>query len=429
MAVKYRNDVTDYVMPSGESARLVVTLASANRESYDVTAEVDGEPPMTGQFFLNPEWHLPAQRPPSVKSYQADPGQDIGAQLFSALFSGSLSRAWAQARDRARAKGGLHIVIRTTSPEVQSLPWELLSDTTLTSSEHVAISEGWSVVRDIRGPEGRGRAGREAPVPRTQLAVTALTTPVPGIDQESDVRLLREAFGAAAVTARKDVDRRTLLGEVASDTANLVHIMGSGRQGRLVQDLALDYRSAEQLVVVSAREIIAAAARAEQLDLLVLAACETDQLAAQLAEVVPAVIGIRGMISNDGCEVFLAGLYHALASGSTVIQAVAAGRAQQVSFSSSLGDEWAQPVLYVSVDAPMLVTVPVTQPPSEPVVLPGAASDDEQMSRLAIQIKQANLRALRAQWGSVEASNIPAVVAGQIESLTRELKGLTGGAP
>jgi hypothetical protein len=429
MAVKYRNDVTDYVMPFGEPARLVVTLASSNRDVYDVTAEVDGEPPLTGQFTFNPEWQVQSQRPSSAKSYQADPAQDVGAQLFSALFSGSLSRAWAQARDRARAKGGLHIVIHTASPEVQRLPWELLSDTTLTSSEHVAISEGWSVVRDIQERGASGRPGRDTLTPRAQIAVTVLTTPVPGIDQESDIRILTEAFGHDAVTARRDVDARTVLAEVASSNTNLVHIMGTGRQGRVAQDLALDYRNPDQIVVVSARELMGAAAKADQLELLVLAACETDQLAAQLAEVVPAVIGIRGTISNDGCEVFLAGLYRALASGSTVIQAVAAGRAQQVSFSSSLGDEWAQPVLYLSVDAPMLLAAPVEPPSPEPVVLPGSASDDEQVTQLTVQMKRANLRALRTQWGSVETSNIPAIVASQMEALTRELEGLTGDAP
>lgn len=312
---------------------------------------------------------------------------------------------------------------------MHGLPWELLSDTTLTSSEHVAISEGWSVVRDVRERDAAGSEGRMTPTPRPQLAVLALTTPVPGIDQDSDVRILREAFGSPAVTARKDVDPRTLLAEIGSDTANVVHVLGSGLQGRrFAQDLALDYRNPDQVVVVTDRQLVGAAAKAQQLDLLVLAACETDQLAAQLAEVVPAVIGIRGTISNDGCQVFLSGLYHALASGSTITRAVAAGRAQQVSFSSSLGDEWAQQVLYLSSDAPLVAAVSVTQPSPEPVVLPGSASLDEQKNQLAVQMKRANLRALQQQWGSVEPATIPAIVQSQIASLTRELEELTGGA-
>lgn len=429
MAVKYRNDVTDYITPSGAPARLLVTLTPSTGIAYAVMAQIDDEPPMTGQFLVNPEWQTQT-RQPQPKSYPTDPTQDVGAQLFSALFSGSLSRVWAQARERARAKGGLTIIVRTPSPQVHSLPWELLSDTTLTSSEHVAISEGWSVVRDVRDPGRGGRPDPDAPTPRTQLAVTALTTPVPGVDQESDIRILHDAFGPDAVTARKDVDPHSLLAEIASDGTNLMHIMGSGRQGRgYVQDLALDYRNPDQITVVSGRELMGAAAKADQLDLLVLAACETDQLAAQLAGVVPAVIGIRGMISNDGCQVFLAGLYHALSSGSTVTQAVAAGRAQQVSFSSSLGDEWAQPVLYLSVDAPLLLTTPSEEAPPEPVVLPDATSDDEQLSQLVVQMKQANLRELQTRWGSVEASTIPSVVTGQIESLTRELKSLRGNEP
>lgn len=425
---KFWTDASDSIAPPGEPARLVVTLTPLTTDLYAVTAEIEREPPMTGQFVVNPDWQFQGERRSTVQSFPTDPGQDVGAQLFSALFSGSLSRVWAQARDRARTKNGLHIVIRSSSQQVHSLPWELLSDTTLTSSEHIAISEGWSVIRDIRKPDAAHEPGRNAPTPRDHLEVVALTTPSSGASQQSDIDILIEAFGRDAVTAKTDADKDTVLAELSSESANIVHILGTGRQERsFVQDLVLSDTGAQQVVTVSGPQLTAPAANAERLDLVVLAACYTDQLAAQLAGVVPAVIGIRGLISDTGRQVFLSGLYRALAVGATVTQAVAAGRAQQV-LSRSLGDEWAQPVLYLSVDAPLVAAPPAEQPYPGPVTLPLSASDDDQMTQLIVNIKQANLHALRAQWGPVDDANVPAIIARQMESLAHELEGLTGDA-
>lgn len=348
--VKY--DVSDFVTQAGDPARLVVSIAPPRGGVHAVTAEVDGADPLTGTFTW-PSGRQGAE--PVVKGvsdYGLGQSDEIGTDLFRALFSGALSRAWAQARDRARVRGGLHIVVRSIAPQVHALPWELLSDPTLTASEHLAVAQGWSVLRDVWTP---AHEAARTPTLRDRLAVSSLAMPILGLDLHQDTTVLQAALGTRAdVVEVVNASGDAVLGALSA-TANIVHIMANGRPLREhLQDLVLDGRSPDQIITLSGSELMAAALASADLDLVVFAGCDTDLLAAQLARVVPAVIGIRGIIANDSCEAFLQGLYRALSAGSTLSQAVRAGRAQQMGFSRSLGDDWAQPVLYLSGDGPLL---------------------------------------------------------------------------
>jgi hypothetical protein len=355
-------------------------------------------------------------------------------QLFSALFSGSLSRAWAQAVERARAKDGLTIVIRSSSMPVQALPWELLSDPTLTSSEFVAIAEGWSVVRDVHLPREHDAHVRTLrPHEPGELDILALTTPVPGLEQSDDPRILQAAFTDSKIRSERDASARTILDALAWGGHDLLHVVGTGRRGRQgIQDLVVAFEDPSQAIAIPSQDLSAAAAKAAEggspLDLLVLAACETDLLAAQLARSIAVVIGIRGIITNDGCEAFLQGLYRALASGATVTQAVAAGRAQQVTFSRALGEEWAQPVVFLSTDAPLVARTSAGDEAAPPIPVPSPQVTAEQRrQQLHLEIKQANLRALQDQWGQVDDKDVPTVVTRQLTRLDQEVQDLEGG--
>ena len=82
--------------------------------------------------------------------------------------------------------------------------------------------------------------------------------------------------------------------------------------------------------------------------LVVLTGSNTEMLAAELAQAVPSVVGMRGGISDKGCEGFLRGLYRALGRGESKEAALAAGRAAQREIVSMLDTEWAAPVAYLS---------------------------------------------------------------------------------
>ncbi|HET8988943.1 MAG TPA: CHAT domain-containing protein, partial [Humibacillus sp.] len=368
----FKNDVSEFVTPGTmDPARLVVTIVPDDRDPdrHDVTARVDDDGvTATGSFVVSPEWRTQGTRPTTSKTYLAEPNRPkVGAQLFSALFSGALSRCWAQAVERGRERGGLHIVIRSTSYAVQALPWELMTDPTLTSaSQYVAMSEGWSVVRDRTdpNPDAPARAAAAEALTPSELRVLALTSSFYGIDQTNDPQIIREAFPEADLVTIADVRPSQLTQALQRDDADVAHLLGTGQRARQGwQDLVVG--TAERPEVVSGRTLSKVLGGGSRLRLVVLAACDSDQLAAQIAPSVPAVIGIRGAISDASCLAFLGGFYAALGSGSTIAQGVASGRAQQVAYASSLGDEWAQPVLFQTEDNAL---VRVTSSGDEPAL-------------------------------------------------------------
>jgi len=444
----FKNDVSEYVT-SGRlnPARLVVTFTpvDGSPDRYAVKARVDDDGEITaGQFAARPEWRSPDASLLTSKSYPVEPQRaKVGTQLFSALFSGALSRCWAQAVERGRQptdrgrQRGLHIIIRSSSYAVHALPWELLSDPTPTSSEYVAFSDGWSVLRDTLAPGLEATPDvRELPDPvlASDLALLVMTTSIVGVDQNADSGIINGAFPYDGVRTVPDAGPEQILDALESHAADIVHFMGIGEQSRHGrQDLLVG--KPDKTAALSGKALAKTLKDASRLRLAVFAACETDQLAAQLASVIPAVIGIRGIISDTSCQAFLGGFYVALAAGATLSQAVASGRTQQLGFSQSLGDEWAQPVLFLKQDGPIvrptspggdttMTVLELGDPESQ------AGTEAEKTTGLLLQIKEANLGALREQWGKVEKSDAPAdtpaFVQEQIDRLREEVEALRG---
>jgi hypothetical protein len=260
-----------------------------------------------------------------------------------------------------------------------------------------------------------------------------MTTAITGVDQNSDPGIIGAAFPETPdVRTIPDAGAEQILEAIGAGEAHIAHIMGTGEQTRQGwQDLLVGTPNSP--TVLPGEALAAALKGTPRLRLVVLAACETDRLAAHLAPVVPAVIGIRGIISDAGCQAFLGGLYGALAAGATLSQAVASGRTQQIGFSRSIGDEWAQPVLFLHRDGSM-VTPPGHVEDAVVTVLGAgdpktqAGTEAERAATLLLQIKEENLRALRKQWGEDrsegEEGATPAFVQKQIDRLAEEVGSL-----
>ncbi|GAB4100726.1 CHAT domain-containing protein [Sinomonas halotolerans] len=428
--VLFKNDVSEFVGPAhGAPIRLVVTFrpVSGSSDRFDVEARLSGVEGVTrGQFVARSEWNYatsPMAASTSMVSEQAR--AKVGTQLFSELFSGGLSRSWAQAIDRRR-KRGLLIVIRSSSPAVQGLPWELLSDPSATSTSYVSFDAGMSIIRQLLPADPELAAELEKPlepVPQQRVRLLAITTRIPGLDQGADPAIMREAFPEARLHHIPDASPKEILESLERDEAHVVHLMGTGRPTRSgLQDMVAGTGGPAD--TVPAKSLARSLHTSEQLRLLVLAACNTDQLASQLATRTRAVVGIRGKISDDGVRAFLRGLYFALASGATIPQAVASGRAQQISFSPSAGDEWSQAVLFLNADGPIVEASTREPEPVAAAAVPNAGSglpEETTATNLMLVIKQANLAALREQWDAVEGSDTPAFVQDQIDALARDI--------
>ena len=451
----FQNDVSEYMTPrQWNPAKLILEFQSVEQgaDRYTVTARLDGQEALSGQFIVKPEWRSPTAANQKFKQYVPEYHAKIGTQLFGALFSGALSRSWAQAVERGNKSDGLQIIIRSTSYDIHALPWELLSDPTLTINEYVVFVDNWSLLHDVTGPglvEDSRISVVRPPLPESKLRILAMTTRLGGLDQSADPRIIRSAFPNATMQTIANSGSIQVIQALKSDSAEIAHFMGTGKPSKQGwQDLwvdesvdvtAGDVDQTKSLLrgrTLSANALADALEETSRLRLLVLAACETDLLAARLAEVVPAVIGIRGIISDHSCQTFLGGLYVALASGAPLSQAVASGRGQQVGFSSSLGDEWAQPVLFVRKDA-AVVSRPNRSAEAEedPVILQSEMKRtgplDGSTQRL-LDMKEADLNALLEQWGqsvghvSVSLEDTPPFVQQEIERLRGDVERLRG---
>lgn len=415
----YEGDVSEYTTPRSTGVtRLVVEISPLASGARAVSARIDDEPQgstaMAAQAFDRIPTE-PARSRLRTSSGDDESGEQVGRRLFAALFSGTLSRVWARAAERGQRVGGLEVVIASDDLAVHALPWELLFDPVVLAG-HVILRDRWSVTR--RRPSNVRPAPGPPELPG-DLRILVITASIAGYPVDRDGEMIRGSFPAAQVTVAEPVSTSAALTAIKAAAPHIVHVASTGERSRETQVLLIgDKRGATR---VSGRDI-ASALTATRTSLLVLASCETDLLAAEIAASVPSVVGMRGSISDDGCIAFLRGLYGTLASGSTVGQAIGAGRAQQLSFSLSLGDEWALPVAYLPTAGHHVVQA------GEPDQMTGlgvgvmpvqiADSDDLQL----LQMKSANLQALRAQWEpDQKTAVVPPFVREQIDDLAHEV--------
>jgi hypothetical protein len=418
----YPGDVSEYVDSRADPARLTVEITAPETPggSYHSRGILDGGRTVEGTFTPPPgDWEQtdPMTRA-ATKTRRArgatESAVETGRRLFDAVFSGPLSRCWAEAVERASGPHGLQVVVRSADLGVQGLGWELLYDPVLAGG-HIMLVDGWSILREV--------PGQPAPTPphtaTENLAVLVVTSDYPlDLDTEQDIRLIADLLSDASIDVRRGVASSTVGRVLANARADVIHFAGTGMRmpgGR--QQLA--FGTPDKVRGVSGGSILEVLRTGPQRPtFLVLAACETDTLAAELAAEVPVVVGMRGAISDPGCVAFLQGFYGALRRGSPADQAVAAGRSQQFSFSRGVATEWATPVAFTAPGARL-----VRPPESGPVPRITTAGDDlagageDRRQRLVLDMKRRNADALRDQWGPVEPALWPDFVRRQLADL------------
>lgn len=422
----YPGDVSEYVESRAEPLRLRVEITPTSRPgAYTSMGRLDDGHPVEGTFTPPPsDWEHTDQAVQTANKAVRTRGAtesavETGRRLFDAAFSGPLSRCWAEAVEQATsAARGLQVIVRSSDLTIQGLGWELLYDPVLVG-KHVMLVDGWSILREAPNQP-------PPPPPHTtadSLKVLVVTSDYPlNVDTEQDIRLVTNLLAGATVDVRRGVASSTVGRVLAGASADVIHFAGTGMRvagGR--QQLA--FGNPENVLGVSSAAILEVLRTAPRRPtFLVLAACETDTLAAELAAEVPVVVGIRGAISDPGCVAFLQGFYGALRGGSPADQAVAAGRSQQFSFSHGVANEWAAPVVFTApgihlVEPPDLGAPPRMTAPGDD--LPGP--EEDRRHRLVLEMKRHNAEALRAQWGPVEQSLWPEFVVGQLAALERAI--------
>jgi hypothetical protein len=161
--------------------------------------------------------------------------------------------------------------------------------------------------------------------------------------------------------------------------------------------------------------------------LVVLNACSTEIMAAAVARVVPAVVGMRGEYSDVGAVALARSFYRELGRGAQLEQALADAR-RELNFSNPGSLDWSAPVLYLSGGAcPLVATRTAPGPemhgvrpdmPAPVEVLPAQTPRDAEREYLTarLNVDRRNAAALEAQAGQASTSLAPAMQS-QLERL------------
>ncbi|MBA2324052.1 MAG: hypothetical protein H0V92_08625, partial [Pseudonocardiales bacterium] len=131
---------------------VVLQSASPGQTNYLTSVTVGDRPPIEGSFELPAHgWDQTYEGAQTSKDgASVGAAVDTGMRLFDALFSGPLRRCWAQVVEESRGQE-MRLVICSAALAIHGLPWELLFDRVLVD-RHLALVEGWSVVRAVPDP-------------------------------------------------------------------------------------------------------------------------------------------------------------------------------------------------------------------------------------------------------------------------------------
>jgi hypothetical protein len=378
-----------------------------------------------------------------------DPMREIGQRLYAALFQGERARFLRRSLEEARSNSriGLRMRLRTRDKGWASLPWEFLHD----GQEFISLSPWSPVVRTVADADLL--APRPLHPPLRVLAVTADATG--NMQAQEELELLRQVAHYSADLKIRDVPQATreqFIQAVRAEDFDVLHFMGGARHfsdghAALVL-MRLDGQTianTEPAQWVDAEVLKQLLGSKPELRLVYLSTCHTETLAAELASVVPAVIGMLGLISAQACLDFARGVYTSLLDGVPLEVAVTGGR-QAVNMRHSGSREWGLPVLYLQAsDGAFLVrqadeagveevlTADRGELPSKPPSDPDRYREWKKL-KLMREIHERNLKELTAQVETSLGKPLPFVESQiketreQLEKLDQQLRALEGNA-
>ena len=297
------------------------------------------------------------------------PARRLGKQLYSAIFSGDLADLFVRCRAALPSGGSaglrLRIKLQLDDPRAETeylaaLPWEWLFDPR--SDTFLATELRNPVVRDVA--TAQPRTALDVAPPLRILIVGAAPQDIEKLNLEQEIERMREALGpllAAGQVELRQLGRATLeelRNTLRDEEVHVLHFMGHGSYHAasgagsvfFVNDAGtMDRVYGEQCADVL-KDI-------PSLRLVVVNACQTACYAGSGATLyygvasailertgVPAVLANQHTISDRAAVAFSRILYHRIAKGDDIDEALTEARLQLKEQST----EWATPVLFLT---------------------------------------------------------------------------------
>ncbi|MGB2763528.1 MAG: CHAT domain-containing protein [Candidatus Aminicenantaceae bacterium] len=293
-----------------------------------------------------------------VKS--TDELEDIGKELFKALFQGEILNAYNKSQGMVHErKRGLRIRIRIDPgieeyAELINLPWEFLYD--VTRNLPIELQKKRTVIRDSFTPEPL--TSLEVEPPLRILAVVSDPRDYPPLRLGREIKFLKsisEQTPNIEVKFLRKTKIKTLLNEMGKPKYHVFHFMGhGGYDGRKKRCVLIFKGDNNKGFTVDGKQL--SASLADSFRLVFLNACETARIPEEnpfeaiptefLQGGIPAVLSMQFPITDTAAIKFCEYFYQNLAKGLPVDQCVGKAR-QQIYFEGKISTEWGTPVLFM----------------------------------------------------------------------------------
>ena len=334
-----------------------VTVSPRTGEGYPVLVSAPiafGDP--TGILRLDPN-------SPEIRRYLDRIGRDragdqtfqeLGALLFERLLPGNLGTAFELNRKHAESRGekaGLRVTLRILPEELRRLPWETL---------YHPVHHLW-LCTSPRTPLGRYVDSLEAEslrvaLPLRVLVCSAEPRDLPQTDGVVEVSAITSAFerlsasGIVEVSLLRHAQRVHLRKALEQFRPHVFHFVGHGSERGRVSGLFLERAdgSGEFLAADMLREVLE---RPGTIRATILNACESDGIAAALAQQGMAGVGMQYPIRSDAAVHFCRSLYEGLASAMPFDAAVNSGRFTVRLECGADRKDWCVPVAFLPAGA------------------------------------------------------------------------------
>ena len=302
-----------------------------------------------------------------------EPLQDVGQQLFDAVFTGEVRDAYRASLGAVQQAGErLRVVLHLTAPDLAALPWESMYDRQ--TGAYLCRTE--PLIRHVDA--------RYTPQPlrvHPPLRILGLVSSpkgLPRLDAHGEQQDLEQALagplaaGRVELTWAPDASWSSIHDLLLDGTWHIVHFIGHGDFDSVKDEgvFALEGPDGRADLVEASRltDLLSEADPTPQL--VVLNSCSSGQegardlfsgtAAALVHGGISAVAAMQFSISDDAALRFARGFYAAIARGKPVDEAVRSGRIEILGAARTL--EWVTPVLYVRGGVTQLFKL--TGPPS-----------------------------------------------------------------
>jgi hypothetical protein len=369
----------------------------------------------------------------SLAPQPADFAKAIGARLFDSLFAGRPGRLYTQTTLASR-RLGLRLVC--DDPLVMALPWELLYDHEILN-DFIALSS-YTLARKISGPESPQDKPVAAPFKVLLVAANTLyDSSLPYAQEEvAQLRALLELSAQVTLFTSAQTTLSDLAQALAKYQPHVLHYIGHGEIGVTGEQLLhLSDVAGGKISYLSSSSFADLLGQAPDLRLTFLNANNTDMFAAAAAHTVPAVIGMRGLITDQASMIFATNFYRRVVDGYPLEEAASNAR-KRLNYENPGSVEWAVPVLYLRNGGTLLpssmdpAAVAAARPGSADVSLDDVTSgvvaadpnrqDELEYLTKKLAVTKANLDELKLKKEEMGEA-VPSLVTSQIEKLEQEL--------